>query len=390
MRNELKFATAVSRVKKIIVSVWKRLLSGRTTAQVSNELEVRSFVFGNSFEYSKIRVGDYLDGRVVDRIYFSGLNGLVLHSGGELRYLSRIKTNKNKALIQQLESLLSKAFIKFRGVHRFTLESHRISLLTLIFGAESDGVQLASDIFESLERFIDEKPKVEYVFEYGAAFVVFLNSKGEVAYQVKDVKAHPVKAFTEYQRLKALGMLVLPKNKIERFNHKLASGFISALKSLEVDVGECFSPVQMYLDKTIGNIAGLYLVLSILSVSGLVFLGLFWVYFYCSTPLTLNLNILLTGIAGGLVGAAISVLQRSKDIKVAAYDSTGLLVLQSIVRVGLGCCFGVIAIVASKSGLLLEFLSGNYKKMFLLAVVAGFSERMIPDFIEKITEDKKA
>ncbi|MBW3503394.1 hypothetical protein [Pseudomonas sp. NKUCC02_KPG] len=386
----MKFATAVSRVKKIIVSVWKRLLSGRTTAQVSNELEARNFVFGNSFEYSKVRVGDYLDGRVVDRIYFSGLNGLVLHSGGELRYLSRIRTNKNKALIQQLESLLSEAFIKFRGVHRFTLESHRISLLALIFGAESDGVQLTSDIFESLERFIDEKPEVEYVFEYSAAFVVFLNSKGEVAYQVKDVKAHPVKAFTEYQRLKALGMLVLPKNKIERFNHKLASGFISALKSLEVDVGECFSPVQMYLDKTIGNVAGLYLVLSILSVSGLVFLGLFFVYFYYSTSLTLNLNILLTGIAGGLVGAAISVLQRSKDIKVAAYDSTGLLVLQSIVRVGLGCCFGVIAIVASKSGLLLEFLSGNYKKMFLLAVVAGFSERMIPDFIEKITEDKKA
>ncbi len=386
----MEFATAVSRVKKIIVGVWRRLFSRRTTAQESSELEARSFVFGNAFEYSKVRVGDHLDGRVVDRIYFSGLNGLVLHSGGELRYLSRIRTNKNKARIHQLESLLSEAFLKFRGVHRFTLESHKISLLTLIFGAESDGIELASDIFESLERFIDEKPKVEYVFEYGAAFVVYLSSKGEVAYQVKDIKAHPVKAFTEYQRLKALGLLVLPKNKIEIFNHKLASAFISALKSLEVDVGECFSPVQTYLDKTIGNVAGLYLVLSILSVSALLFFGLFFVYFYCSTPLTLNLNILLTGIAGGLVGAAISVLQRSRDMKVAVYDSTDLLVLQSIVRVGLGCCFGVIAIVASKSGLLLEFLSGNYKKMFLLAVVAGFSERMIPDFIEKIAEDKKA
>lgn len=378
------------KLKKLVFDILMSVLPGRSNALQKGRHEVRSFVFGSDFQYSKVRVGDYLDGRVVDSIYFSGRNGLVLRSCGELRYLSSIRAGRSKLLVNELEALLSDAFVKFRGVHRSTLENHKIKLLISIFAAESDGVELPSDLFESLVRFIEDKPKVEHVYEYNPAFVVYQSSKKEVAYQVRDAAAHPVKAFTEYQRLKALGCLVVPKRRIEVFNNKLASGFVSALRSTDELVGECFLPVQAYLDKANGNLVGLYLTLTVSIVSVLAFCILLSIYFYCSTSLTLNLNIFLVGVAGGLVGSAVSVLQRSKDLKVAVYDSAGLLVLQAIVRVGIGCCFGVIAVVASKSGLLLEFLSSNYKKMFLLAVVAGFSERMIPDFIEKITEDKKS
>ncbi len=385
----MKIAAVVLRIKNFIFLALGRFTPKRRKVGKDFEVDSRSFVFGSEFEYSKVRVGDQLDGRLVERIYYSGLNALIYRAGGEISYLSRIKKNSTKALIYQLESLLSEALLKFRGVHKFVLEEYKLNLLALIYGSDIEGVELAGGIFESLKRFIDDKPKVTYIFEVNGAFVVYVSSKGEVAYQVREMGAHSSLAFSEFHRLKALALSVLPKRKLEIFNHKLASGFIAALRSRETDVSECFLPVKTYLDKTVNNLAGLYLVLSVLGNSVVILTIVFLVYFYKSTAITLNLNMLLAGIAGGLTGAVISVLQRSKDLKVAIYDSTNLLVLQAMARVGLGCCFGVIAIVASKSGLLFEFLSGDHKKMFLLAVIAGFSERMIPDFIEKVSEDKK-
>lgn len=339
------------------------------------------------FDYSTVNVGDSIDGRSVKNIYYRAKKSLVYDTADGVRYAHRGLSIASEILIFELEELLKEAALKFRGAHRFALDDYKLMIAGIIYKAENHSVNLRGDIFSSLRSFIAAKPAVEHVYDTNPRFIVYLSVKKEVAFQVRSASEYDTKTFSEFHRLKAVASMSISGAKQQLFNYKIAAALIGALRSPE-DANHYFGPVQEYLDKSISNKVGVHLVLSVFGLCFFAACVLGLIYWVSSEPGTKNLNMLLVGVSGGLVGAAISILQRSRDIRVLVYDSPGLIVLQAIARIALGCCFGVIATLASKAGLLFELFAGDYKRLFLLAILAGFSERMIPEFMEKTAKEK--
>jgi hypothetical protein len=162
----------------------------------------------------------------------------------------------------------------------------------------------------------------------------------------------------------------------------------SKLKGDDVDTFEIFNPVSNYIEKTANSVAAYYLIIFVALVSLCVMLGSGVIYKHYSTSLTPNLNLFLIGLFGGVCGAVISVFQRAQKLQVSLYEHNRTIVIQGLVRVGLGCAFGVIALIACKAGLFLNFMNESNSRLLILAIIAGFSERLVPDFIENTSNEK--
>lgn len=86
----------------------------------------------------------------------------------------------------------------------------------------------------------------------------------------------------------------------------------------------------------------------------------------------------------GSIGACISVMQRANNIDIDwTLDHLGL-ALQAISRISLGALFGAIFVIACKYQILLGAFAENIGALYLFAMVAGFSERMIPELFERL------
>lgn len=86
----------------------------------------------------------------------------------------------------------------------------------------------------------------------------------------------------------------------------------------------------------------------------------------------------------GAVGACISVMQRANDIDIDWTLDSKSLFLQAFIRITLGLLFGSIFILACKGDFLLGAFKDMIEALFLLALVAGLSERMIPDLFGRL------
>ena len=101
-------------------------------------------------------------------------------------------------------------------------------------------------------------------------------------------------------------------------------------------------------------------------------------------------NIYALGAIFGAGGAAVSVMQRSKDLKLDAQLSDSSVYLQASVRILLGMVFGVVFVFASKANLVMGKFNDDIYALCIFAFVAGFSERFVPDLIERLEARPKS
>jgi hypothetical protein len=93
------------------------------------------------------------------------------------------------------------------------------------------------------------------------------------------------------------------------------------------------------------------------------------------------------GVSDGVVGAAISIIQRGWQLPFDPFDSVFYAVSQGFVRVVLGAVFGVVLVVLRKADLALGSFANNLWTPFGLSVAAGLSERLVPDLLERSARD---
>jgi hypothetical protein len=86
----------------------------------------------------------------------------------------------------------------------------------------------------------------------------------------------------------------------------------------------------------------------------------------------------------GAIGACISVMQRASDIDIDWTLNGKALLVQSGVRITLGLIFGAIFVLACKADFLLGAFKHNEGALLFLSIVAGFSERMIPELFSRL------
>lgn len=83
----------------------------------------------------------------------------------------------------------------------------------------------------------------------------------------------------------------------------------------------------------------------------------------------------------GSLGALISISQRSRKIAIPRYASRFYAVAGGGSRIFFGAVFGAALLLLQKAGLVLNLLDSNPYALYAASLVAGFSERLIPELI---------
>ncbi|WP_242208584.1 MULTISPECIES: hypothetical protein [unclassified Pseudomonas] len=340
--------------------------------------------------FSEVSNGDSLDGTLVDEVLFTGKSAIIYYSGFRVCY-SVTNIDPIAALkLNALDSIIASATKKFRYINVDITNGHIVSVLSLVLisGCRDESSIVAVDTaMSSFAKYVREEPDPGTLVDYTDDFIVYLDAEGLVKYNIRRELRKRYSVFSEFYRLKAWGTVVLSKSRIKLFNYKLATCLAIGLRAESIapisDLAKVFEPVVRYVDKNVADDAIFNLILYVMLFSFFILLVAGSLFLILGAGVSKNHITLLMGLSGGVCGALISVLQRSKSLQVGMYESTRIIVLHGVVRVCLGCAFGVISLVACKAGLLLGLMGESNSRLLILAIVAGFSERLVPDFIAK-------
>jgi uncharacterized protein YegP (UPF0339 family) len=118
------------------------------------------------------------------------------------------------------------------------------------------------------------------------------------------------------------------------------------------------------------------------SIGSAMVLALIVVAIYLLLP-SPSIALVAFGGSFGTVGAIISVLQRSPSLELDPWMSTRYHALQGIARIVLGFIFGSIFVLASKANFVLGAIREDPSALLIMCIVAGLSERFIPELLSK-------
>lgn len=104
--------------------------------------------------------------------------------------------------------------------------------------------------------------------------------------------------------------------------------------------------------------------------------------------LTNTLPTILIGITGGAFGALISVLQRIANLGLSKFAPLWYAFFQGTARTGLGVLFGGFFVLANQGDIAMSAYKSNLWAVAVFAVLAGLSERFVPELIRRMEVHK--
>ena len=94
---------------------------------------------------------------------------------------------------------------------------------------------------------------------------------------------------------------------------------------------------------------------------------------------------LLLCLGSGATGALFSLLSRNSSVEVNLQDGKIYIVIQAFTITLTGLISGLILFSFANSDLAFSFAKDNVYNLIVLSIIAGFSERFIPDLFAKTT-----
>ncbi|SHH05921.1 hypothetical protein [Massilia sp. CF038] len=162
-----------------------------------------------------------------------------------------------------------------------------------------------------------------------------------------------------------------------KLNNRIASSLYDALLSASTEAAERrFTEIQGTLEGLVDRhtaklrIMTMHIFLTII-VAGVISIVAFY--------LVDGREFLLSAAAGG-VGALFSILSRNSEITVQPFYSFWNNFLECFAKMLAGMIAAVFVVLAVKANVVLGFASSTFYTLFL-SVLAGFSERFVPDFL---------
>lgn len=196
------------------------------------------------------------------------------------------------------------------------------------------------------------------------------------------------KSLRRSEVLESMPVAHLSPEHVESFRKMVDQGVVSALEGESKTACETLDMAQRYVDARNRETARRwYFKGSSATAFGFVLLALMLWSFFSWDEMTTRL---LLAFAAGSVGAYLSVLSRLG--KLPSDPSSGRLMhfIDGFARVFVGALGGVIVALAVRSKLLFAFAMGNEngaemtELIILFCIVAGLSERIVPNFIESM------
>jgi uncharacterized protein YegP (UPF0339 family) len=188
-------------------------------------------------------------------------------------------------------------------------------------------------------------------------------------------------AVSEFDSIMATIAVSVPKAYRKETYHQLGKALFAAFHTPEgTRPGSEFRKVRLFVRKKAKERARLSYVLASLAAATVLELVVLPIYFL--TPAS-NLKLVILGGCFGAIGATISVLQRNPSLELDPWMSTRYHALQGVTRIVLGFIFGGTFVIASKANFVLGVIRNNPYPLLILCIVAGFSERLIPELLGK-------
>jgi hypothetical protein len=334
-----------------------------------------------------LKQGDIWHGKEVETIHAFGQGYIIYSFVGEDScswYHEGVDERVDENL-RLLSLLLAKVSYKFKGVMLGVINRHVITTVKAIF-AERNNPNAVSSALAALDAQIELLPKIDVVVARNERFKVWVTEDDRIVHHIN--KQHLSRELGEivqaFKVFESFALAMLPAKNHSLFYRRLAAEFAGRLESAESKTRTAdYDELKSYVIKIVENDLKVRYLLIAFSIT-----FAFLIIALCCYKLNIFSGFFqhaIVSMSGGVLGAFISVLERSKKIVVNEYESGLLIATQCFVRVFLGGILGLISLAAVISGIAFTVFGTTSAALLLLGVASGFSERLIPELIEGIS-----
>lgn len=225
--------------------------------------------------------------------------------------------------------------------------------------------------------------KIEFVYRASRDVVIYETESGFVTAEYEENFPELIHlTIRYYHELGAKIPTDIDDHKFENLKRMLISSYFEALSSsTEKQVKEAFREIK----KSIGNTKKRSEIKSVFILSSiLVCACISSISFYYFNVSSNNFKEIFACISFGCIGSLFSVLQRNNDFEFDSNQESKYIILQSCFTSLFGAISGGILFIVCKSGIALTIANENIYALAVLSIIAGFSERMIPELFKKI------
>lgn len=336
--------------------------------------------------FMSVSNGDTFDGMDVDFIYGADDNYIVFESQGRLLYQTTDAVPFKRQALDAFREFMARAQSELEGAYWSQTRNLLGSALARAFDADSTDAVTAA--FRSVEKFITAHTPLRRLFGRTPAFVVFMDATGMITWDYPQVPAPLLPAIAEFENSIQVAATVLADSHQLAVKQILGNELTVAFRSGPnvAPLSEVFAASRDFIAKHVqSSVTNSYVIASLI-VAAVFGICLLACVTFPPTFIVHDARVLAFGALAGVIGACISVLQRSSTLVVTPFAPKSQMIVQSVVRMALGIVFGVLVIIAVKGNVAFGTFKANNDMLFLLAVAAGFSERLIPDLLTNLTQ----
>jgi hypothetical protein len=337
-------------------------------------------------DLSKVCIGDTYDNRVIDFIHGQRSDYIVYETAGRLAYEARDTVPNRRIATDRSDELMARSELVLKGANSASVK--KLMAMALLRAFATDSEDRAREAFTPIEKFIDDNAPVGTVFGRTHDYIIFTDKHGELVAECPHLPEASVPLLAEFERLKQLASTNLRPEDTAAVQRILGHEISSALRNTSATLmpSEAFASSREFIGQRLGADVSNRYVFATLIAAALIGIMLLLAVAFPAKWLVNDARAVALGAFAGLLGVSISVLQRSGSLVLTQFPSKTQIAVQAIVRILLGVVFGVLVVIAVKGNVAFGTFKEDMHALFLLAVAAAFSERLIPDLLTKIGE----
>ncbi|MDQ5871253.1 MAG: hypothetical protein M3547_03500 [Acidobacteriota bacterium] len=325
--------------------------------------------------------GDSFEGTTISAIYGVAANYIIFRSASD-QIVGHLSEEYPAGLLALAEFDRLNALNSSVLRDAYNSEFYPVLASSLMAALNAPGSAGLADHFAAARSFIADRGPVGEVFGQGIDFVVFIDKDGQLQWWHRAPPAPFVPVITEFLRLRKVGEASLTKDEVSILQG-LLGGELGLLLRLGSPRRDVFRGARDFLARRLEAANRTQYVAT--SLRAALALGLIlWVTYWVLWSKELTGVAYCLGALGGVVGAAISVIQRGAQLRVRHFEPARKIAFHGAVRVCVGAIFGLLVSAATTANLLLGALGKSEAGLFILAVAGGLSERFVPDMLGRV------
>lgn len=347
-------------------------------------------------EVWSLKAGDKYQGKEIRSIAHTEANLCVIEFVDGEQVAAYRNNTENEEIVLAMHSDLSHEYgtimkgVKSKNFYR-TLIYDLINAFQYV--KRREGKRLENEelerLFANSNSFLEENGPIEIVSS-GSKFCTYFNKADELCLERNGLKETDRinKIIDEFAKLKNIILNSFDsKEEIKKLNRSLGTELVRELSKVRSSQGRKLleNTWELICNKGQAEIRKVYVVFGF-STSALISLILVVIMYF--NPQSVLYDIIIGGI-GGVIGTLLSLLQRANAVSFSPYIPLTDVQQQIFIRVMLGLLCGGLVIVLSNANVLFGLVKDNVYGLFVFCVIAGLSERFIPDALSTVQNNIK-